>query len=113
MSKPKAAPQVPGEPTNDNPEAEGSASTDAGTDAGPALDPSTPITLTAAELQAMVAAEVAKAVKAAPAKAVKASIADLPDQSEIDSSKIKSSVLSKQGWVVPDSLGANPAAKAL
>lgn len=36
--------------------------------------------------------------------------ADLPDQSHIDSATIKAPMLSKQGWVVPDTFGTNPAA---
>ena len=33
---------------------------------------------------------------------------DLPDQKDIDQSKLKSPVLTKQGWLVPENYGANP-----
>lgn len=35
----------------------------------------------------------------------------LPDQDDIDPKSIKTPVLSKQGWVVPENYGENPAAK--
>jgi len=33
--------------------------------------------------------------------------ADLPDQDDIDASALKSPVLTKQGWLVPDSFGSS------
>ena len=37
----------------------------------------------------------------------------LPHAASIDQSKLKSPVLTKDGWVVPDTFGSNPAQKAL
>lgn len=37
----------------------------------------------------------------------------LPTAESIDQSKLKSPVLTKDGWVVPDTFGSNPAQKAL
>ena len=39
--------------------------------------------------------------------------AQLPHAASIDQSKLKSPVLTKDGWVVPDTFGSNPAQKAL
>lgn len=39
--------------------------------------------------------------------------ADLPDADKIDLATLKTPVLTKQGWLVPEKFGANPAAKAL
>ena len=67
------------------------------------------------ELQKMVADATAKAVSEALAgRAAHAGVANaidiskLPDQKDVDSSTIKASVLTKDGYVVPDSLGAPP-----
>ena len=38
---------------------------------------------------------------------------DLPEADKVDPDRIKSAVLTKQGWVVPTGYGSNPAAKAL
>ena len=63
------------------------------------------------DLAAIVAAEVAKALRAQAQATRPLTEAELPDQSEIDQSKITRPVLSKQGYVVPASYGL-PAAEA-
>lgn len=64
-------------------------------------------------LAALIQAEVSKALRAqARAKLVEtgaAAAADLPDQKDIDASKLDRAVLTKQGYVVPPSLGERPA----
>lgn len=67
------------------------------------------------DLKAFIAAEVAKGV-AAGMKTLKKAQADpraptvvLPDQSEVDATKIDKPVLTKQGYVVPKNHGAAPA----
>lgn len=72
------------------------------------------VTVSKASLDALLAR--VEALEKAPAQAVARRAnpdAHLPDQKDIDPKKIKSSQLSKQGWVVPESLGANPNAKGL
>jgi len=49
-------------------------------------------------------------VGAAPAKRA-APVVDLPDQSEVDPDKIKTAVLTKQGYVVPTGYGSFPGEK--
>lgn len=39
--------------------------------------------------------------------------ADLPDQDSVDLATLKSPVLTKQGWLVPEQYGAHPNAKPL
>lgn len=74
------------------------------------------ITLTLADLQALVAGEVSKAMAAQrPASIADAPPAKLPDQSEIDRSKIVRPTLSAQGYVVPIGYGepADPSIKRI
>lgn len=47
-------------------------------------------------------------VSAAPAKRGPKVDPDLPDQKDVDPNKIKSSVLTKQGWQVPAGYGSFP-----
>jgi hypothetical protein len=72
------------------------------------------VTVSKASLDALMARvqalESAKPV--ASSKAAKQTT-DLPDAEKVDPDKIKSAVLTKQGWVVPTGYGSNPAAKAL
>ena len=63
------------------------------------------------DLAAIVAAEVAKALRAQAQASRPLTEAELPDQSEIDQTKITRPVLSKQGYVVPAGYGT-PAAEA-
>lgn len=72
------------------------------------------VTMTKAELQAMLNSAVAQGIAAARAPTRKASPeANLPDQSEIDRAKITRPTLSKQGWVLPHNYGepADPSIK--
>lgn len=98
MAKNAASPQVPGAPapeTQVNPEAE-------------------TITVPKTQMDALMAriSSLENAQQQAPARRANPE-ADLPDAADIDPATIKSPVLSKQGWVVPDKFGSNPAAKNL
>jgi hypothetical protein len=69
------------------------------------------------EFEARVEAETQRRVAAALAKQAKSqttkSGGPLPDQSEVDATKIKRSVLTKQGWVVPAPPPLDEATEAL
>lgn len=74
------------------------------------------VTMSLADLQSLIAGEVAKAVAAQrPASGEVAPPAKLPDQSEIDRSKIVRPTLSAQGYVVPIGYGepADPSIKRI
>lgn len=72
------------------------------------------VTVSKASLDALMARVQAleSAKPTASSKAAKQTT-DLPDADKVDPDKIKSAVLTKQGWVVPTGYGSNPAAKAL
>lgn len=72
--------------------------------AGETKGPET-VTITKEALDALIAQAAAGKAASQPLRVRQA---ELPDQGSIDSSKIKQAQLTKQGWVVPDSLGANP-----
>lgn len=72
--------------------------------AGETSGPET-VTITKEALDALIAQAAAGQAANRPAVVRQA---ELPDQSQVDSSKIKQSQLTKQGWVVPDNLGSNP-----
>lgn len=61
-----------------------------------------------AQLDALLARVAALEANPAPVAKRANPDADLPDQGDIDQSKLKSPVLTKQGWLVPESYGANP-----
>lgn len=71
------------------------------------------VTVSKASLDALMARlDRLESAKSSPSVRV-AQDADLPSQDSVDPDKIKTPVLTKQGWVVPTAFGANPAAKAL
>lgn len=71
------------------------------------------VTVSKASLDALLArVEAIESSKQSPSRPA-AEVESLPDQSEVDPDKIKSPVLTKQGWIVPTAFGSNPAAKAL
>lgn len=108
---PPRKPQVPGEPVEDQAELD---QNEDGTTVDSASDEEETVTVSKASLNALLAR--VEALEKAPAQAVSRRSnpeAHLPDQKDIDPKTIKSSQLSKQGWVVPESLGANPNAKGL
>jgi hypothetical protein len=61
------------------------------------------LTISAADLDALIAKRVAEAM--APKMASTTRDADLPNEGDIDTKTIKSPVLSKTGWVLPDGYG--------
>lgn len=65
------------------------------------------VTVSQAQLQAMVNAAVSKA-RAQPDRPKEA---DLPESSTVDPAKIKEMTLTKQGWVVPHRFGEPAAAQ--
>jgi hypothetical protein len=109
MSRPAAQPKVPGELTQ--PEAN---QPEAVVDQ-PAAAADEQVTVSKASLDALLAR--VAALEAAPSQAVRRVAnpeAALPNQDDIDPSTLKNPVLSKQGWVVPETYGSNPnAPKAL
>lgn len=105
MAKIIAAPQVPGAPAVETP-------------AGPAADNpeanGETVTVPKAQLDALLArVSTLETAQQNPVARRANPEADLPDQDTIDPSKLKSPVLSKQGWVLPSGFGSNPAAKNL
>lgn len=71
------------------------------------------VTVSKASLDALLArVEALESSKQSPSR-VAAQVESLPDQSEVNPEKIKTPILTKQGWVVPAAFGSNPAAKAL
>lgn len=126
MAKNTTAPQIPGGSpaastvtSNQGDDNEyGTTGQDAGADHG-----SEEVTVPKSQLNELMAQIAAlssevKTLKAAPAASAVAHRAnpeaDLPHQDEIDVTTLKSPVLTKQGWLVPETFGANPNAnKAL
>lgn len=114
-----AAPKVPGEISAP---AEDQNDQDTAPDAQEATTAADPVTVERTTLEDLLAtvAELKKEVKtlkaAKPAVVSKsrAPVAELPDADSIDPNTLKSPVLTKQGWLVPDTFGSNPnAPKAL
>lgn len=118
MAKNVATPQVPGAPVADP--ASGPVAGDPlapellQAAAGPEV-PGETVAVPKAQLEALLSrvAALESAQKQNPVAQRANPEADLPDQSTIDASLLKSPVLSKQGWVLPTGFGSNPAAKAL
>lgn len=85
---------------------------------GEVLDESTPVVDPANDEQVTVSKSTLDALMArvnaleSQPKAKRGAVksAALPDQDDINPAKIKSPVLTSQGWVVPEQYGANPAA---
>lgn len=71
------------------------------------------VTVSKASLDALMARVAALESVKAPASRQAKQTSELPDSSSVDPDKIKTSVLTKQGWVVPTGYGSNPSAKAL
>lgn len=102
----KTTPQVPGETP---------------TSAAEDLAPATTTTETTGEtvvvpkeqMDALLARVAALESNPAPAAKRANPDANLPDQDDIDLSKLKTPVLTKQGWLVPESYGSNPNAQKL
>jgi len=79
---------------------------DDGEPAAGAVTPESPsVTLTVAELQAMISAEVNKVVAAQRPASAPIPEPELPHQDQIDPNTITRPTLSKQGYVVPKSYG--------
>ena len=66
------------------------------------------VTLSVSELQAMIAAQVQQGLRSAGVRRP-AEPERLPDQRDIDPTKIDKMVLTQQGYVVPSKMGAVPA----
>lgn len=117
MARNSAAPQVPGETVTDSVEQPAVIA---------AVVTETPVTASAAP---KVAQEETVAVPKSLLDAMQARLdalesgskitrrgevgEQLPTSESIDQSKLKSPVLTKDGWIVPDTFGSNPAQKAL
>lgn len=120
---PPRTPQVPGEVASKEPVteqlADQVATADPQADApavteGEGNSTEETVTVSKATLDALLArVERLESAKASPSARVANPEAELPHQDEVNPDKIKSPVLTKQGWVVPTNFGANPAAKAL
>lgn len=111
MAKNTAAPKVPGEPAVENTENQ-QPEVLAETEAPQAPQGEETVTVPKSQLDALFAR--VAALESKPAAAPRRSNPeDLPDERDIDPKAIKSPVLTKQGWVVPETYGANPAAKNL
>lgn len=94
----KLDPQTPGEP---------------GADQAPDEQVTVPATVLA-DLQAQVARLSQQVLTAGKPKISNVeSEASLPNQDDIDVTKLKSPVLTKQGWLVPEKFGSNPNAPRL
>lgn len=102
--KTPVAPQVPGETPTPAAEDQSPEST---TKETPAAAEET-VTVSKAELAALMARVAALEANPAPVAKRANPDADLPDQGDIDQAKLKSPVLTKQGWLVPEGYGANP-----
>jgi hypothetical protein len=111
MTAPKRAVQTPGDQppaTTDADNAEGSGTTEVA-DTGKA-SPSVADLMAIIEQQAAQVAALTSAVQnisraQTPAQRV---TEELPDIDSLDKAKIKTPVLTKQGWYVPETFGANP-----
>ena len=110
-------PRIPGEvvadeTVTDQPEAQQDAA--ATNEPVPDVQTDETVTVSKASLDALMARlDRLESAKASPSSRVANPDAELPNQDDINPDKIKSPVLTKQGWVVPTNFGANPAAKAL
>jgi hypothetical protein len=101
--KTPVAPQVPGETPTPAAEAQ--------TPETPTTENAAPdetVTVSKSELAALLARVAALEANPAPTAKRANPDADLPDQDSIDLAKLKLPVLTKQGWLVPESYGANP-----
>lgn len=117
-----ATPRIPGEaaPTEDQEKAldanqpEDDALIDSGAAGGdsaasaPAAEET--VTVSKASLDALMARVAALESHPAQVKRNTPRPTELPDESQFDVAKLKNPVLTKQGWLVPESYGANPSA---
>lgn len=78
-----------------------------GDDSG--ADASETVTLSKAQFEELMGRMNALEKRNTPASRVANSEVELPDQSQVDPKKITTTVLTKQGWVVPEGYGDNPA----
>lgn len=110
---PKLTPQVPGEPSKSTVDQadQTAADTVAAADPAPAADEM--VAVPKAQLDSILARLEAVESKPAATPSRVAQETNLPDQKDVNPDKIKTPVLTKQGWVVPNAFGSNPAAKAL
>lgn len=76
--------------------------------AEPAADEQVTVSKSTLEMLLAKVASLEAKVSAAPAKRGPKVDPDLPDQKDVDPNKIKSSVLTKQGWQVPAGYGSFP-----
>lgn len=109
MAKNVANPQVPGETAAKSVDASAQTQADANPEAGGET-----VAVPKAQLEALLSRVSAlEKQQQSPVGKRANPEADLPHQDDIDPSKLKSPVLSKQGWVLPVNYGTNPAAKNL
>lgn len=118
MAKNVAAPQVPGAPAADPDSTELAAGEQQAAEqtqaANPEADGET-VAVPKVQLEALLSrvAALETAQQQNPVAKRANPEADLPDQDTIDPATLKSPVLSKQGWILPNGFGSNPAAKNL
>lgn len=104
---PKLTPQVPGQPVTDTVDQLENDLAGEG-----AVGPEETVVVSKADLAALM--HRVAALESKPAVATRAvQETNLPEQDKVNPDNIKTPVLTKQGWVVPTTFGANPAQKAL